>query len=162
MKKNNNGFTLVELLIYMALMAIFLTVLLNIFTTTLKTKLAMESTSALSYDSRYVLSKIAYDVNNTDSVTSPTLGVTGTSLTLTSGGVISTYTLTGGNLVKTAGGVSMSLNGTDTEFDSISFKNLGNAGGKPTIQVVYTLESKIIIQGERSETQTINTTVGTR
>jgi prepilin-type N-terminal cleavage/methylation domain-containing protein len=155
------GFTLVELLIYMALVSIFLLVLLDVFTTTLNSKLSSESTSAISYDSRYILSKLSYDVNNADSVISPALGATGTSLQLTSGGVTSIYAITGGNLVKTVGGVSMSLNGTNTQLDSISFKNLGNAGGKPTIQVVYTVRSKIVVWGG-TQTQVINTTVGTR
>jgi len=155
------GFTLVELLIYMALVSMFLLVLLDVFTITLSSKLASESTSAISYDSRYILSKLSYDVNNADSVTLPALGATGASLQLTSGGVTSTYTITSGNLVKTVGGVPMSLNGTDTGLDSISFKNLGNPGGKPTIQVVYTVRSKIVVWGG-TQTQTINTTVGTR
>jgi hypothetical protein len=65
-------------------------------------------------------------------------------------------------LVKTAGGVSANLNGTDTQLDSISFKSIGNPDGKPTIQIVYTVRSKIIIQGGGTEAQTINTTIGTR
>ena len=156
------GFTIVELLIYMGLMAIFITVLLGIFTAALKTKLSSQSTSAISQDSRYILSKLSYDVNNADSVTSPALGVTGDSLQIVTLGSTGTYSLHNGNLVKTTGGVSANLNGIDTRLDSISFKNIGNPGGKPTIQVIYTLRSKIIIQGGGTEAQTINTTIGTR
>jgi Tfp pilus assembly protein PilW len=156
------GFTIVELLIYMGLMSIFLTVLLGIFTAALKTKLASQSTSAISQDSRYILSKLSYDANNADSIASPTLGVTSDSLQIITSGITSTYAINGGNLIKTTGGVSANLNGIDTLLDSISFKNIGNPGGKPTIQVVYTVRSKIIIQGGGTETQTINTTIGTR
>jgi type II secretory pathway pseudopilin PulG len=161
-KRLLSGFTLVELLVYMALMSIFLLVLLDIFTTILNTKLASESTSGISQDSRYILSKLSYDVNNSDSISTPTLGSTSAILQLTASGSANTYALSGGNLVKTQGGVSMNLNGTDTMFDAISFKNMGKAGGKPTIQVIYTVRSKIIVQGGRTEVQTINTTVGTR
>lgn len=156
------GFTIVELLIYMGLMSIFLTVLLGIFTAALKTKLASQSTSAISQDSRYLLSKLSYDINNADSVTSPALGVTGSTLQLVASGSAITYANVSGNMTRTAGGVPMNLNGIDTQLDLVSFKNIGNPGGKPTIQVVYTLRSKIIIQGGGTETQTINTTVGTR
>jgi type II secretory pathway pseudopilin PulG len=156
------GFTIVELLIYMGLMAIFITVLLGIFTAALKTKLATQSTSNISQDSRYILSKLSYDINNADSVTSPILGATNDSLQIVTSGSVSTYAINGGNLVKTADGVSANLNGMDTQLDSISFKNIGNPGGKPTIQVIYTVRSKIIIQGGGTETQTINTTIGTR
>ena len=159
--KQIKGFSLVELLVYMALMSIFLVVLLDVFTTTLNTRLSSESTSAISQDSRYILAKLAYDVNNADSVTAPALGVTGTTLQIVSSGQTSTYALSSGNLIKTSGSTSMSLNGKDTSLDNISFKNIGNAGGKPTIQVVYTLRSRII-QAKGTETQTVNTTVGTR
>jgi hypothetical protein len=159
---NYRGFTIVELLIYMGLMAIFITVLLGIFTAALKTKLATQSTSSISQDSRYILSKLSYDVNNADSITSPALGVTSDSLQIVTSGSTGTYSLNNGNLVKTSGGISANLNGNDTQLDSISFKNIGNSGGKPTIQVIYTVRSKIIIQGGGTETQTINTTIGTR
>lgn len=162
MIKMQKGFSLVELLIYMALMSIFLMVLLDIFAATLNTKLSSESTSVVSQDSRYVFSKLTYDINNADSVILPVPGATSTGLQIDNSGSISTYVLNSGNLVKTAGGISMNLNGIDTEFDSISFKNIGNPDGKSTIQVVYTVRSKIIIQGGRTETQTINTTIGIR
>jgi len=157
----NKGFSLVELLIYMGLMSIFSMVLLDIFTTTLNQKLASESTSALSYDSRYILSKLSYDINNSDTITSPLLGVTSSALQFTASGSANTYSLINGNLDKTSGGVSMNLNGTDTGIDAITFKNLGVAGGKPTIQIVYTIRSKILVSGG-TQVQTIHTTVGTR
>jgi hypothetical protein len=90
------------------------------------------------------------------------LGATSASLQIVTSGSASTYALNSGNLVKTSGGVSMNLNGIDTQLDSISFKNIGNPDGKPTIQVVYIVRSKIIVQGGGTEAQTINTTVGTR
>ncbi len=162
MIKIQKGFSLVELLIYMALMSIFLMVLLDVFTTTLNIKLVSESTSAISSDSRYIFSKLSYDINNADSVILPVPGATNTSLQIETSGLTATYTLDNGNLVKTAGGVSMNLNGIDTKLDSISFKNIGNPGEKPTIQIVYTLRSKVIIQGRGTEIQTVNTTIGTR
>ena len=126
LKINNlRGFTIVELLIYMSLMGIFLIVLLDIFTTTINSKLASESTSALNMDSRYILSKFTYDINNADSVTVPVLGVTGSTLQLVNGGVTYTYASNSGNLTKTSGGVEMNLNGLDTELNSLSFKNIG-------------------------------------
>lgn len=161
-RKSALGFTIVELLIYMALMSVFLVILMGIFTAALNTKLASESTSAISQDSRYILSKLSYDVNNADSLTSPAPGEVTASLQIITSGSTSTYAVNGGNLVKTTGGISMDLNGVDTQIDSISFKNIGNPGGKPTIQLVYTVRSKIIIQGGSTEAQTIETTVGTR
>lgn len=161
MKKIHKGFSLVELLVYMALMSIFLVVLLDIFTTTLNIKLASESTSAISYDSRFILSKLSYDINNADTIVTPALGETTSSLQFTKSGSTITYSIIGDNLNKTLGGDSMSLNGTDTQIDSISFKNIGFAGGKPTIQIVYVVRSKIVVSGG-TQTETVQTTIGTR
>lgn len=161
-RKSASGVTLVELLIYLGLMSIFIVILMGIFTAALNTKLASESTSGISQDSRYILSKLSYDVNNADSITSPALGEVSASLQIVTSGSASTYAVSSGNLVKTAGGVSMNLNGIDTQLDSISFKNIGNPEGKATIQIVYTVRSKIIIQGGNTEAQTIETTIGTR
>ena len=104
---------------------------------------------------------MSYDINNSDTITSPLLGVTSSALQFTASGSANTYSLINGNLDKTSGGVSMNLNGTDTGIDAITFKNLGVAGGKPTIQIVYTIRSKILVSGG-TQVQTIHTTVGTR
>jgi Tfp pilus assembly protein FimT len=162
MKKLQRGFTITELLIYMGLMSIFVVVLMGIFTSALKTKLATESASGISQDSRYILSKLSYDVNNADSITSPALGSTSATLQMVASSSAVIYAVNGGNLTRTVGGVSTNINGFDTQLDSITFKNIGNPGGKATIQIVYTVRSKIIIQGGGTEVQTVNTTVGTR
>ena len=160
--KSIAGFSLVEILVYMSLMSIFLIVLLSIFIAALNTRLSSESTSVISQDSRYILSKLSYDINNADSIIYPDLGLSNTSLQLSASGSANTYSLSNGNLVKTVDGVSMNLNGIDTQIDSISFKNIGNTEGKSTIQIVYTVKSKIIVQGGQTQSQTVNTTVGTR
>jgi type II secretory pathway pseudopilin PulG len=162
MKKNRQmGVTLTELLVYMALLSIFLVVLLDIFTTTLKTKLSTESTSALNQDSRYIFAKLSSDIGNADSIITPTLGATSGSLQLSSGGATNTYALSNGDLLLTSGGTSMKLNSLDTSLDNISFKNVGNVGGKPTIQVSFTVRSKVILAGV-SPTQSVAATVGLR
>jgi len=161
MKILHRGFTIVELLVYMALMGIFLVVLLDVFTTTLNSKLSSESTSALNQDSRYILSKLSYDINNADSITTPALGATGSTLQFVNTGVTYTYASNSGNFTRNDGTI-MNLNGVDTALDDLTFKNIGNADGKPTIQIMYTLRSKINLQGNRTQTQTINTTIGTR
>jgi len=160
--KRFRGVTIVELLIYMGLMSIFLVVLLDIFTTTLQTKLSSESTSGISQDENYILAKLSYDIGNASAVTQPTLGVNGNSLQITINGVAVKYSLIGGNLIRNAAGVPMALNGLDTSLDSITFTNMGNPGGKPTIRIIYTVRSKIVLSGGQQQTQTVTTTVGTR
>jgi len=157
------GTTIIELLIYLALLTIFLTVLLDIFVTTLNFKLQTESTSALNQDTRYILGKLSYDIYNADNVSVPAnFGDTSLSLTLTTAGVPETFAVSGGNMVLTTGGTSMNLNGKDTNIQSVSFKRLGDSSGKPTFQINLTLVSQITTKGGTNNTQTVQTTVGLR
>lgn len=142
------GTTIVELLIYLGLLAIFLTVLLNVFVTTLDFKLSSESTSTLTQDARYIFSRISYDVYNTDS-----FSVLGNSeLNLVRNGVTTKYASVSGNLVRN----SINLNSLDTKLQNLSFVKIGN-----TVRVSITLQSQFVLPGGQS-TQTIDTTLGPR
>lgn len=149
MKKNTQkGTTVIELLIYLALLAVFMTVLLDVFVTTLNLKLSSESTSSLNQDTRYIMSKISYDVFNADSITVPG----NTELDFVSGGITNKYTVIGGDLLLN----SVKLNGLDTKVGSISFTKIGS-----TVQVILTMQSQIQLPGGAS-TQSVQTTVGLR
>lgn len=142
------GTTIIELLIYLALLSIFLTVLLDVFVTTLDFKLSSESTSTLNQDTRYIFSKLSYDVYNADSFTIPN----SFELHTTRGGVATNYTLVSGDLLRN----SEKLNSLDTKIQSINFVQVGN-----TVKVSYTLESQFILPGG-ARTQTVDTTLGPR
>ncbi len=153
------GVTVVELLIYLALLAIFLTVLLDVFITTLNFKLASESVSALNQDTRYILAKLSYEIYNADTVGIPAnFGDTASLLEITKGGMLYTYTVNSGDLILTSGGVSAKLNGNDTQVQSISFKRLGSSGGCPTIQVNLNMQSRIITKGNVQKIQSVGST----
>lgn len=145
------GTTIIELLIYMALLVIFLTVLMDVFVTTLDFKLQTESVSALNQDTRYILAKISYDVYNAKTFT-VTAG--GQELDLTNyNGTINRYTVSGGDILLN----SVKLNGLDTKVGSISFTKIG-----ATVQVTLNMQSQIITQGNQQKTQDVQVTLGTR
>lgn len=155
MKKNIKGVTLVELLIYMALVSMFMIILVELFTSILKLELTTQSTSSLAGDTRFIVARMGYDIENATSVSviSPTrLEFNGTS----------SYSLDGdNNLILTEGGISNRLNGSDTKINSIAFKQVAAFGTKPTIQVIFTIESNVVENtGPRS--QIIQTTYGLR
>lgn len=74
------AFTLIELLIYMALVGVFLVILTNMLATILETQTESARESLVDIDGRYILARMAYDANNL--VANPAY-----------------YTLTGGNLL---------------------------------------------------------------
>ena len=94
------GFTLVEILLYMALLSIFLLTLVDILVSILDVQLESQATSAVDIDSRFVSNRLGYDVLRADSVILPAnLGDVSDSLTVSVGASQYTYSLSGGNLV---------------------------------------------------------------
>ena len=141
---------MVELLIYIGLLTLFLTVLTTLFVSIFKLQLTTQSTSSLTQDTRFVITRMGYDIGNATSLMVPDsthLQFNGTS----------TYFLDeNGNLILTIGGISNKLNGLNTSISSISFQKVGD-----TVQVKFTIDSNVIEEsGPRS--QVIQTSYGLR
>lgn len=159
---NSKGFTFVELLLYMGLLSLFLLVQTQILTSVLGVRLESEANSAIVQDARFILARVIYDINRADNIVLPaTPSAQSETLSLTIYNVSNTYSLSGENLIIANNLGSNNLNSYGTKISSLSFKRLGNAGGKNTITISFTLESTT--QREYgSETKTIQTTVGLR
>ena len=147
--KKQKAFTLVELIIYMGIMAIFLTVLTSIFLSVLDVQLQSEATSAVQTDSRYILSRLVYDIHRASSITIPAAsGQTANSLVLD----VASFASVGENL---------QINGTDnlnsfaTSLTNFSVTRLGNPSGKHTLTINFTLT-------DRSEIKDYQISVGLR
>jgi len=165
--KNNysSGVTMVELLIYIGLLTLFLTVLTTLFVSIFKLQLTTQSTSSLTQDTRFIIARMGYDIENAKSIsTTYSLGQTTNSLTFKDTNDNSfTYTLDGSNNLTLNG---TRINGLDTTISAISpsttlFQIIGTDITKPTIQVKFTINSNVIEEsGPRS--QIIQTTYGLR
>ncbi len=148
-KKFQKGITIVELLVYVGLLSIFMLVLVDVFVTILNNKLETESISTLNQDTRYIYSRLAYDIANADTASIPSSN----SLNLVSNGVSYSYVSDGsGNLLLNGS----AINGLDTKVDSISFTKIAN-----TVKISFTIRSLVALtSGEQM--RTIETTVGLR
>ncbi len=160
--RNQRGFTLVELAVYGGLLAIFLLVLTQIFSSVLDVQLESEATSAVAQDGRYILLRLSYDVGRATAITIPaTLGSQTNTLQLTIGGIPFTYATNSGNLVLTNALGSTSLNSPGTSISNVSFRRLGNPEGDNTVRMNYTVTS-VVTRPQGVETQDFQTTLGLR
>ncbi|MBI3341886.1 hypothetical protein HY024_02080 [Candidatus Curtissbacteria bacterium] len=150
------GFTLIEMLLYMGLSAIFLVSITQIFVLIAGIRLDSESTSGVQMDGQYLLSRVAYDVSRSGSITAPLAGQSGT--TLTTNLFTYTYDLSSGNLQITEAGNTDNLNSTNSKVSNLTFTHLDPAP-KDTVQVKFTLTSVGTSQ-KGPETRTFQTTVG--
>ncbi len=158
------GFTLIELVIYIGTLAIFLAILTQIFTSILDIRTKTEATSSLEQDSRYILSRLLYDIQRAQAISLPSSpGQIDGTLAITIDGLPYTYQIKGGdNLTLTDDmGNDYDLNSVGTAVSDLNFQRLGAATGRNTIRVVFTLTS-LATEASGVETKTIQTTIGQR
>ncbi len=118
--QTREGFTLIELLLYMGLMIIFLGILTDLFISTLDLKKESIAVSSVEQDGRFILNRFMYDANQNGA-----------------GSIISNYSLIDNNLILNG----EKLNSSETEVTSLIFQQLGNVGGKQSVQVKLNLKS---------------------
>lgn len=157
----SKGFTLVELLISMGLLAIILSVITSLFVSVIETQLESQATSSVDQDGRFVLTRLSYDIHRANSITTPAvLGGQGSTLQLVIGGISYTYALNSNTLELTNNLGADKINSTNTTVSNLNFRRLGNTlSGKNTIEIQYTVTSKIT---KPQETRNYKTTVGIR
>jgi prepilin-type N-terminal cleavage/methylation domain-containing protein len=158
----SRGFTLVEALIVMALLAGFLLILTTLLTSAIDIQGSSEGYSAVMTDGRFLMARLSYDIARASAVTTPgSLGASDSSLTLTISGTSYTYALSGDSLQLTDGSGSDNLNSNGTTVSNLSFQALGTSGGKETIRYSFTLTSTVT-HTSGSDTQTYTSTEGLR
>src|SRR4030043_559602 len=140
--KKDRGFTLVELLIYSGLLIMLLGMLTRMFTGITDVQLESVATGAVEEDARYIYSRLSYDVSRATSVVTPSnLGDQTNSLTLLVDSIVTTYAISNNNLLLTNNQGANQLNSVGTTISNLSFRRLGNVGGKDSIQMTFTITS---------------------
>jgi type II secretory pathway component PulJ len=160
--KYRKGFTIVELLIYMALLSGFLIVMTELFASIMDVKLESNAVSSVEQDGRYILTRLAYDIPRSSAITTPsTLGSTTGSLVMVISGVTYTYSVVNGNLEITNNLGTNNLNSSESIISNVSFRKIGNAGGKETIKLNFDITSATV-RNAGPEVRTFSTTIGRR
>lgn len=152
MKKYHQGVSLIELLIYSALLATILLVTYELFIQTSMARLSSTNNSAIFLGARRIFFDLGYTIRNSQAISSPLLTFNGTSLNLNGGNII--YSLdTNGSLIKQEGSEINKLTSNDVIVENLLFENLGPSTKQPTIKVSFTLKASAQEQGkERKET----------
>src|SRR5438094_795700 len=92
-KKLEQGFTLIEFLMYIGIFSILLVALFQLFTTILDIQSESQATSSVDEDGKFILSRLSYDIQRTNAIVTPaSVGQQGSTLQLTIGGASYTYT----------------------------------------------------------------------
>src|SRR5581483_6188895 len=158
--KLSNGFTLIELIIYLALLSGFLLILTNIFIAVLNVRTASQTSSSVDQDGRFILARLSYDLNRSSADSVPNA----TTLNLTIGGQSYSYVLNGTNLQLTQPGPLIdNLNGSGSKVTSLTFQKVANpTGHEDTIKIQFNLQSSALNNDITAENRSFSTTVGRR
>lgn len=158
---SQKGFTIVEMVLYIGLLSMFLLTFTQLLGTIVEVRLESSATSSVEQDSRFLLTRLMYDVERASTIVTPAnAGNQGSSLQLTINGVDYTYSLSGANIVLTSQNTAEQLNSQETEVVSLVFRRIGN-GVKDTVRMSTTIQSATVRKSGR-ETRSLQTTVGLR
>jgi len=157
-RQSLRGFTLVEILIYMALFVGFLLLLSALFISILDTQLNSSTSSQMDQDTWYLINRLQYDMYRADSIELPVNnGEEGDTLIINVAGSPISYSLNNDKLIITENGQSFSLINQDSRVFNLNFKRLGNLDGGNTISVYLELKNFA-----SSKTKILNFTSGLR
>jgi len=143
------GFSLVELLIYMGLSMIILSIVSGLLISVVNIRNEAEKTSSVERDGRYVVTRLSYDINRAQDILEPAiLGANSTSLQLNIDGETITYQIIDDKLYLTDTSDSYALNNKEVDVTSFDVTRLGNDGGKNGVQVNLQIVSQIESEGK--------------
>lgn len=160
--QHKKAFTLIELILFFGLFSIILGVLTNLFSVIVDTQTEVETTSAVENDSKFITTRIMYDIQRADSISMPaSVGSQTATLSLIIDGETYNYAVNNGNLELTINANIDSLNSNLTQLSNISFQRFGNIGGKHAIRLQFTIDSRNETAAGQ-ETKQIETMIGLR
>jgi hypothetical protein len=159
-QRHKGGATAIELVLYMAIITMFLLVMTQLFVSIFDVQLESEATSPIEQDARFILARMTYDAGRATSVADPAIaGIPQSSLTLTVDGAPVIYASDAGLLTLTTPAGTAALNSYGTTVTAMSFERIGEDA--PTVRITMTLKATTLrTQGE--EERSFTTAIGMR
>ncbi len=138
--KNNRGFSLLELLIYMAILAGFLVVLVNLFFMISASSSREEARAEVRQNLRFAAQQITTDIRSATAISAPIVGGEGNALNITVGGEDIAYAISGGVLQRTRGAITENITTAKISVSNPSAAPFiftrDNSGIRPTVQII--------------------------
>lgn len=157
------GFTMMELLVVMGILAVLVVVMTEMLHSVLAMRLQSEAMSAVDADMRYTTSRLQYDLARASAINLPTVGASGSTLELTIDGITYVYTVEAGKLYLTVGtGVPEVIHGSGSMVTQATFTRLNDMGGKQSVAVTLAMQAITQLEGGRVEARRVVTAGATR
>lgn len=138
-----SGYTLIELLLYVVIIGTLLTTVTLFFGMTIETRVKNQTIAEVNDQGVQVMDYVTQTIRNASSITTPTPGASGDTLTLvvpTSSLSPTIFNLSGTTLqVKEGTAAAIALTSTDVLISNLTFKNLTRTSTPGNVQVSFTL-----------------------
>lgn len=139
--QRQDGYTLIELLLYVALVGAVLTSVTFFFGVTLDARTKNQSILEVNEQGTAVMDIVTQTIRNSNSITVPTIGTSGASLTLVvpTGALSPTvFSLSSGAVqIKEGAGALAPLTSSKVQVSSLTFENVSRASTPGSVQVSF-------------------------
>ncbi len=123
----NKGFSLLELLIYVAILAVLVVIVANTFISLSRGSGQSQARSEVDSALKFAAELIKQDIKNASAITTPASGGSSSSLTLTRGGATIVYDVASGVLRRTVNaGAPQNITGSNITVSSPTFTRVEN------------------------------------
>ena len=143
MRSHPKGFTIIELLLYLAISAIILLATSLFLSTLLQSRIKNQTVAEVEGQGLQVMQLITQTVRNVDTIISPTIGTTGASLsvnTSVSGNNPTIFDLNSGVVqIKEGAAVAVPLTNARVVVSDLAFFNLSRASTPGAVKVQFTI-----------------------
>jgi type II secretory pathway pseudopilin PulG len=166
-KLSQTGFTLLELLLYVAIVGMLLLALAYFFVGTASTRIGGQIENDVNQQATFAMETITQTIRNSDSITAPAANVSGAQLTLamTPSTVSPTiFALSSGVLtIKEGAGTVVPLTSSSVVVSNLTFSNASKASTPGSVQISFTMASSSTSnRSEFSYSKTFTTTASVR
>ena len=138
-----DGYTLIELILYMSIVGSLLTAVTLYFGTSTDARIKSQSVVEVNHQASLVIDTITQKIRNASSITSPTAGNTAASLTLAMPAAVDNPTVfdapSTALRINKAGVGAIVLTNSLVQISSLSFTNLTRSGTPGVVRVSFTI-----------------------
>lgn len=142
---SQKGVTIVELVLYMSILVVFLTILTSVFVSALDIQSESNSASGVEQDGNYIIARLGYDIHRAQSIVIPlSNGASGDNFQIVIGGVNYNYSVdANNNLILTNDFGINNLNNYGSSISGLFVTRLGNVGRvEDTLRINFTVTSR--------------------
>lgn len=142
-KNDEQGFTLIEILLYIAVAVTILSAAISFFILILQSREKNQTILEVEQQGQQIMEIITQSIRNSEGINSPAAGTNAASVSLdvvTGADDPTIYDLSGTTLQVTEGvAAAIALSNTNVEVSGLDFENLSRPGTPGTIKVQFTL-----------------------